>query len=694
MGESDSTSWPEYPRDEASRGSDLTTRRVLVIVAAVGLFGPALLAWSSISQIPLNGAVATAAFAAVLLFVVVAARADRLVALERAEVALLAVAVVLIGAWALAELRFFPAYGTDESAFVQRAAELVTHGHNPYGRNLLSALTEFRVPVSYATYTLNGSIVSTLGYPALSFLLVVPFVWLLHGVQAAIVANVTALAVETVLVFFLLPRRWRVVSVILSAGLPFLFNNAIGGVIVTLAGPFLVLGAYRWTETAREGRLSRRDVSRGVVLGLAAAISQFAWFVIPFVVVGVWRLRAREVGSSRAARLAGAFLGVSLATFAALNLPFLVVAPGAWLRGVSAPLLQHAIPLGQGLITAPVFFGVGGGDLALFTVAAALTLVGLLTLFAARAERWWRLAFVLPSVPFLLATRSLAEYFIMSVGMWVVSILAAGDGVPVGEPDSHGVVTRRVLAVGTGAIAAAVLTAVVALATPAPLDLRITSVTTNGQFRSIWQIHVVVTNRTGGPITPHFATDGSSYPTTFWNVTAGPRTLAAHQVAPYTLVAPNVGSMPSETQSFILQAVASRPESISSSAPFTSEPFECVITPSYVNHILPLGRATTLSVQLRSPYGAPVRRAGVTVALGQVIYAQDALIPAEARINGAPEGQTPVTARTDARGVAHFRVVDSSSQGGNPVYFQAYVAPSRGFPYGYSEVVSVQWGAR
>jgi hypothetical protein len=96
-------------------------------------------------------------------------------------------------------------------------------------------------------------------------------------------------------------------------------------------------------------------------------------------------------------------------------------------------------------------------------------------------------------------------------------------------------------------------------------------------------------------------------------------------------------------------------------------------------------------VQLRSPYGAIVRREGVRVALGQVIYGQNNLIPAEASINGRATGQSPVVARTDARGVAHFRVSDHVAQSGNEIYFQAWVAPGRGYPFGYSEIVSVLW---
>jgi hypothetical protein len=110
-----------------------------------------------------------------------------------------------------------------------------------------------------------------------------------------------------------------------------------------------------------------------------------------------------------------------------------------------------------------------------------------------------------------------------------------------------------------------------------------------------------------------------------------------------------------------------------------------------VNRILPLGTSVALNVQLRSPYGATVLKPGVRVALGQVIYAQDGLIPAEGQINSAPVGQSPVVATTNAQGVAQFHVRDASVQGGNPLYFQAYVDPSAGYPYGYSEIVSVIW---
>lgn len=232
-----------------------------------------------------------------------------------------------------------------------------------------------------------------------------------------------------------------------------------------------------------------------------------------------------------------------------------------------------------------------------------------------------------------------------------------------------------------------------ALTAAPPLSIRIESVVTNGQFQSIWQIVASVSNGSEHTVAPHFATNASGYMTTFWNVVDGPRRLRPGQAARFTLVAPNVGSMPGVTQPFVLQAVTAAPDTISSSTRFTPERFDCYISPNYVDRVLPLGSQVTLNVELRSPYGAPVHQAGVPVALGQVIYGQNELIPSEASINGASEGQTPVVALTDAQGQATFNIANASVQGGNPVYFQAYVDPDNGFPYGYSEVVSVQWSA-
>jgi uncharacterized membrane protein len=688
---------------DGPRHPDWRTRRILLALAAVGLFGPALVAWSSIIQLPLVGLIATVSCFICIGIVLVAANAQSERLFDLLDALVLILAVAILGSWAATELYFYPAYGTDESAFVQYAAQLLIHGHDPYRANLLPALTQFHVPIQYATYKLNGTIASTLSYPALSFLLVVPAVLLTGGTQAVIGENAVFLAAELVLMFFFLPKHYRALSTVVVLGLPFLFDYTLGGDIITFSIPFLLVVAYRWSDIGRSGRLGSGGILRCICLGAALSISQIPWFIAPFLILGLWRLRTREIGTRDTAKVMARISIIAGGTFVAINGPFIIAGPRAWISGIFAPLTQGAIPFGQGLIDLTAFFRIGGGRLSDYTYAAVCVFLGLLIAYLIFFRIMGRVAFVLPSLVFLFSTRSLSEYFIMVVALWIVTIASPGSSLTnyerapteVGRHVQRTTHDRTAILTTTAVLALPVIGAIcfvaLALTTAAPLDIRIQSVQTNGQFRAIWRIRALVTNSSTHMLVPHFATDASGYMTTYWNLVSGPRTLGPGKRAVYTLVAPNVGSMPGVTQPFVLQAVTASPPTISSSALLTPEQFESYISPSYVDRIVPLGDSVTLSVALRSPYGAPVHRRGIPIALGQVIYGQNTLIPGEAQIDDAAVGKSPVVASTNGAGTATFRIRDSYVQGGNPVYFQAYVDPGNGFPYGYSEIVSVQW---
>ncbi len=107
----------------------------------------------------------------------------------------------------------------------------------------------------------------------------------------------------------------------------------------------------------------------------------------------------------------------------------------------------------------------------------------------------------------------------------------------------------------------------VALGTPAPLSLRILSAHSNRSLRSVAQIRLLVQNRSGNPLRPHFATNVSGQ-ATFWNVRTGPPMLAPHSSAIYRLYAPDAGSMPPNGTKFIVEAYTATPRTISSTSPF------------------------------------------------------------------------------------------------------------------------------
>jgi hypothetical protein len=423
----------------------------------------------------------------------------------------------------------------------------------------------------------------------------------------------------------------------------------------------------------------------------ALAVKPLAWFLAPFLVCAIWQVNTRRHGFRRGTLLASGYTLIALSAALVLNAPFIVWDAGSWFHGVFAPLVQHVVPYGQGIVDASLFFHLGGGDIAAYTAAAAALYVAALCAQARFFPSLGRAALILPAFVLFFPARSLAAYFMTLLPVWIVGLATCGAyhfraGALIGRR------AKKAMLVGLVAtLIAATSFLGIAAATPSPLTIKILRATTNGQLQGVWRLEVLVENHSERTLRPHFATNSFGQVTTFWHVIRGPRSLDPGTHGTYLLDAPNLGSMPGITTPFMLQAVTDHPETVSSAPTYTPQPYSAYLRPSYINRVLPFGRHVQFSVQLRSPYGAIVRREGVRVALGQVIYGQNNLIPAEASINGRATGQSPVVARTDARGVAHFRVSDHVAQSGNEIYFQAWVAPGRGYPFGYSEIVSVLW---
>jgi hypothetical protein len=88
----------------------------------------------------------------------------------------------------------------------------------------------------------------------------------------------------------------------------------------------------------------------------------------------------------------------------------------------------------------------------------------------------------------------------------------------------------------------------------------------------------------------------------------------------------------------------------------------------------------------------PVHRAGVAVYLGQIIYDQSGLEYSQAEINHSNPGETPVTAYTNADGVATFDIVNAQPSS-DSLDFEANLVNSQYFfPYGYSAILPIRFG--
>jgi uncharacterized membrane protein len=596
--------------------------------------------------------------------------------------------------WCYLQVRTTPAYGTDEIAFDQYAAELFRHGLNPYTHSMAQAFTLFHVSPDGYTFLLNGHAVTSLSYPSLSFLAYMPFLLAGWTTQMAVAVNVFAWAIGIVLTFVLLPRHLRPLAIVVGSFAVYI-SYAVGGVTDALFVPLLIGAVYQWDRFAHERSFA---MWRGpMLLGLAMAVKQTPWLVVPFLVAALVIEAGRGPGGWKAgAGTGGRYLAIVLAAFAVPNLPFIVGSPHAWLDGILTPIASHTVPAGQGLVGLSLFLGIGGGSLVAYTIALVVVFVTLWLAFVATYPTLKAWAVLCPSVVLFFSARSFGSYLVTLLPAALVAASSIRRAEPVAaEPVATGPARIRRLApwIVIGGILASILAIGAIFTSGSPLAVRITSVRTTGQLATVVQLGVEVENRTGHTQTPAFTVESGGQLTAFWPAVKGPTQLHAGEQAHYTLVAPNFFAQPPITGGFQVVAFTTTPATVSASPSYLPTTYHLSLDPSSVTDAIPLGQPVTLRATILDSINRPVRESGVPVYLGQVIYDQQGLVFGQAVINQGQVGQTPVVAFTNSDGVATF-VVRGTQTSQDPVYFEANLVNQRLFyPYGYSEIVPIRFGS-
>lgn len=605
------------------------------------------------------------------------ARAARWAALIAACAALLM--------WGYGQMLTSPAYGTDELAFDQYAAQLWLHGIDPYLRSMAPSLNLFQESPDNFTWQLNGHPVTQLSYPALAFLIYAFFLHLGAVTQVGNWVNLGAWAGSMVLMFVLLPARLRPLAIIWPS-LSVYVGDVSGGVTDALFLPFLLLAAYRWD---RFGEGGWKQWIGPVCLGLAMAVKQTPWFILPFVVTAL-ALEVRAAGGAwrDGVRRGGAYLAAAGAGFLLPNLPFIIAAPGAWLKGILTPLLLPTVPSGQGLISLTLFAGLGGGNLKLFTYAAVLLAAALYFWYIASYPRLRAWTFLIPSLVLLFPSRSLANYLTMLAPVAVLAAVSlAEDRAPKwkglrGLTWPAGVTGFSALAVSGWAILA-----------PSPMAIAMTDVHTSGQYARVDRVTAVVTNHTARSLRPAFTVENAGAVSAFWLRLSGPQVLGSGRTATYTLAAPNAFAMPPLTSAFRLMAFTSGKATVSLAPTFAPTTWHLGLTPSAIDHLVPVGVPILVHAQLLNRLDRPVHVAGVPVYLGQIIYAQTGVQPGTAIVNGSLPGTPTVQATTDGMGQVVFAITGTKVNA-DPLYFEANIVNNTYFyPYGYSQVLAVRFGS-
>ncbi|MFJ9150928.1 hypothetical protein ACIRP7_23370 [Streptomyces sp. NPDC102270] len=508
--------------------------RGMTLIATISLFIGTRAAWTQAMLIhPPVAGVISVCYAGILVCAVLAlaVRGRRALIRVDAAVLVLAVALVVCGYW-------LDHGGTDEGVFTAQAASEILHGHPVYGQPWPWL---FGTAKSGVTKTMSGGADLTYGYPPLTALLAAPVHAVLHSTAAATVVTTGALIAGAVALWLLLPVPWRSAATAVCLGFGILPGYARSGYPAIVALALLVPVVVRWPATGAGGRLGRGGVLRAVCLGAACAAQQLAWFLLPFLLIGLYAVRRGDLGARPATALLARFTGIAALTWAAINAYFAAQSLSTWWEGMLLPLTQKAILHGQGLMGISYYFTDGSSRLDYYSYASVLLLAGLLTATLLFVRRLGAALTVLPWLAFYLATRSQDGYYLMMTPLW----LAAAATVPASslasawEPRITRIRRLRGRSARTAVVAAllspALLCAGIAAASPPPLDMNLTAHLTGSAHPAITSVTVRAVNTTDTALTPHFASRLGHGASNWWTVTAGPTTIAPHSAAAYVV---------------------------------------------------------------------------------------------------------------------------------------------------------------
>lgn len=336
-------------------------------------------------------------------------------------------------------LGFFeaPQYTNDGTSLDTHAAMLLLQGRDPYAdANMVHMARLFALEPDWTTPLRVGQFANRLNYPslvelrtvfdtdmkagqapefearvsypALSFLTLVPFIWLgSYNVLPFYLFCYLALVALGWSAARRALRPWIVVFALANISM---WSSVVGGNLDVLTIVFVVMAwlwrPYRWRSA--------------LALGLALACKQPAWFFLLFYAL----LIVRTSGWSEAARR----VTIALAVMTALNLPFLLWNPQAWLAGVMAPIADPMFPMGVGLV------GLVGSPFMHTYLSSMLYALLEYAIFYPLCLRWyWSLcrshpeaAMLLAVLPLFFAWRSLPSYFACAAFPMFLLLVARG----------------------------------------------------------------------------------------------------------------------------------------------------------------------------------------------------------------------------------------------------------------------------
>ncbi|MGC8609129.1 MAG: glycosyltransferase family 87 protein, partial [Thermoplasmata archaeon] len=283
-------------------------------------------------------------------------------------------------------------YGEDEIAIQKYAASIFLQGKDPYIKsNMIGLFNHYNVPL-FETPMLTGGNVYYLLYPGLSVLLVIPSVLFRFSVDYVIVFfEFLALLL---LIYYYKKNGMKLQSPLIMLVI-MVFGFYIGFTVTgvtSIIWVFFLAAAYVFRK---------RPYIAGMFYGLSIGYKQNAIIIIPFLLYFLYK----EYGRGNAIR----FTFLAVVSFLAVNLPFIIMGPYAWLSSIISIGNQGII----GVSTGPSilsFAGFVNVSPVYFSVLVVIVTVFLLYVYIAYYESFKYAFFAFPIFIMLVNYRLMISY--------------------------------------------------------------------------------------------------------------------------------------------------------------------------------------------------------------------------------------------------------------------------------------------
>lgn len=341
---------------------------------------------------------------------------------------------------------------TDEGSLATAAARLLAHGHNPYGVNLATHAALSHTPPQLMTYLLNGTHVTTFTYPAgvLWPLALITFATVTH---ATIVLNTLAWTLAGLVLYAYLPRPMKPLSAVLLLTPMFLYTFTGNDLSSVMIAPLIVAFGELPHFVAGTGSRWRRLLGP-LALGVAIAIKPIPVIFLPFIVAAIL---IESPGAVRdRMRHATHYTLLTVASFMALNLPFVVANPVSWFRGMAQDMTTRMAPSGvgvAGLFSAGLVHRINYSYVSLSSfVFLGVVLAAVVGWYPHLRRAWPALA----PLFFIFESRSFWSYFMAGLGAALVYALTL-PAPPEARPTPYRIarLSRLAVVVGSGVVALA-----------------------------------------------------------------------------------------------------------------------------------------------------------------------------------------------------------------------------------------------